>query len=268
LGRTGLKLEVIERRAARRREEAPPLLFVHGAWHGAWCWDEHFLPFFAGEGYDVYALSLRGHCGSSGRERLRWTRIEDYVADVANVAAGLRTAPVVIGHSMGGFVVQKYLEEHAAPAGVLLNSAPSRGVARATLRVACRQPLDFLKANLTLSLWPLIADPADARRALFSEGFPEQLLAKYHRLLQDESFMAYNGMLLLDLPKPEKVTAPMLVLGSENDAVFSQDEVKRTAADYRTTAAIFPGLAHDTMLELRWRDAAGHILDWLDERGL
>jgi pimeloyl-ACP methyl ester carboxylesterase len=239
-------------------------LFVHGAWHGAWCWDEHFLPYFAGEGYDVYALSLRGHCGSSGRERLRWTRIKDYVADVAEIASGLPQPPVVIGHSMGGFVVQKYLEEHQAPAGVLLNSAPSRGVARATLRVACRQPFDFLKSNLTLSLWPLIADPADMRRALFSDGFPDELAARYHRLLQDESFMAYNGMLLLELPQPHKVTAPMLVLG----AVFSREEVKRTAVDYRTTATLFPEMAHDSMLELRWRDAAAHILRWLEQRGI
>jgi hypothetical protein len=28
-----------------------PLLFVHGAAHGAWCWDEHFLDFFAEKGY-------------------------------------------------------------------------------------------------------------------------------------------------------------------------------------------------------------------------
>jgi hypothetical protein len=27
-----------------------PLLFVHGAWHGAWCWDEHFLDLFADKG--------------------------------------------------------------------------------------------------------------------------------------------------------------------------------------------------------------------------
>jgi hypothetical protein len=44
--------------------------------------------------------------------------------------------------------------------------------------------------------------------------------------------------------------------------------VNRTAADYRTTATFFPGMAHDTMLELRWRDAAGHILEWLAARGL
>eukprot|EP00955_Chlamydomonas_euryale_P040753 351801-Chlamydomonas_euryale.AAC.16 len=38
----------------------PPLLFLHGSYHGAWCWQENFLPFFADVGYNAYALSFRG----------------------------------------------------------------------------------------------------------------------------------------------------------------------------------------------------------------
>ncbi len=31
-------LDVIDREPSRESHKAP-LLFVHGAWHGAWCWD-------------------------------------------------------------------------------------------------------------------------------------------------------------------------------------------------------------------------------------
>lgn len=62
------------------------LLFVHGAWHGTWCWEEHFLDYFTARGYRAYALDLRGHGRSDGRERLRWRRIPDYVEDVKRVA--------------------------------------------------------------------------------------------------------------------------------------------------------------------------------------
>ena len=78
-----------------------PLLFVHGAWHAAWCWDEHFLDFFADNGYRALALSLRGHGGSSASEAAASISIADYVDDVVAVAQGLPTPPVVIGHSMG-----------------------------------------------------------------------------------------------------------------------------------------------------------------------
>jgi pimeloyl-ACP methyl ester carboxylesterase len=124
-------LEVIDKGSG---EGAPPLLFVHGAWHGAWCWDDHFLDFFADKGFRALALSLRGHGKSSTDKRLNRFSIADYVDDVRSVAEALPVPPVVIGHSMGGFVVQKYLESNAAPAGVLLASAPPKGVNKSLMR--------------------------------------------------------------------------------------------------------------------------------------
>jgi non-heme chloroperoxidase len=43
-----------------------PLLFVHGAYTAAWCWDENFLPWFAEQGYAAYAVSLSGHGPAAG----------------------------------------------------------------------------------------------------------------------------------------------------------------------------------------------------------
>lgn len=105
-----------------------PILFVHGAWHDAWCWQEHFLPYFAQHGYVAHALSFRGHGNSAGRERLRWSGIADYVTDLAQVVQRLPTPPILIGHSMGGLVVQRYLErrsfhdraDHCTPTTCLL----------------------------------------------------------------------------------------------------------------------------------------------------
>ena len=121
------QLEVLSCEPQTRRH-ATPLLFVHGAFAGAWVWDEHFLPWFAAQGYSAHAVSLRGHGGSAGHERIDWYSIHDYVEDVAEVVADLAAAPVLIGHSMGGFVVQKYLERHAVPAAVLMCSVPPQGL--------------------------------------------------------------------------------------------------------------------------------------------
>lgn len=54
-----MALEVIRRHPAVANGQ-PPVLFVHGAWHGGWCWDQGFLEYFAARGWDVYAMSLRG----------------------------------------------------------------------------------------------------------------------------------------------------------------------------------------------------------------
>jgi pimeloyl-ACP methyl ester carboxylesterase len=121
-------LEVIDKGSCTEAHPAP-LLFVHGVAHAAWCWDEHFLDFFADKGYRALAVSIRGHGGSPTSKPLRKCSIADYIDDVDAVADTLPTRPVVIGHSMGGFVVQKYLESHHAPASVLVASFPPGGSA-------------------------------------------------------------------------------------------------------------------------------------------
>ncbi len=174
-----MRLELLSHEPSQPRPT--PILFVHGAWHGAWCWEEHLLSYFAKHGYRVYALSLRGHGECETPKRFRLARISDYVADVDQIAAQLDPAPVVVGHSMGGLVVQKYLEAHVAPAGVLLASAPPRGVLRTTLSIAARHPLRFLAANLTWSLYPLVGTPKLTRENFFSQDMPENKVQSYYQ---------------------------------------------------------------------------------------
>ena len=76
-------LEVRSRRAVRDNGR-PPLLFVHGGYCDGWCWEPHFLPWFAAHGYESHALSLRGH-GQSWPgtliSRQLQTKQDDYVSD-------------------------------------------------------------------------------------------------------------------------------------------------------------------------------------------
>lgn len=241
-----------------------PILFVHGAWHGAWCWDEQFLPYFAAQGFTVHAMSLRGHGNSPGRERLRWTKGAEYVADVAQIVQQLPELPVIVGHSMGGYVVQKYLEQHGAKTAVLLASVPPSGVLRTTLNIMRHHPLLFAKLNLTLSLYPLVSTPALVREFFFSADFPADLVQNYYGRLQDEAYRGFLDMLVFNLPHPQKVKKiPTLVLGAQNDAIFTPAEVQATARAYHADCHIFPHMAHDMMLETNWQSVADHIIGWL-----
>ena len=88
----------------------------------------------ADNGYRALALSLRGHGNSATDKKLGRFSIADYVDDVRTVAETPPTPPVVIGHSMGGLVVQKYLENQPAAAGVLLAAVPPQGTRAAVVR--------------------------------------------------------------------------------------------------------------------------------------
>src|SRR5262249_25116172 len=150
-----------------------------------------FLGHFAARGYAAHALSFRAHGESEGRRQLHRCRIRHYVEDVATVAAALPSSPILVGHSMGGFVVQKYLETHLAPAAFLLASIPPGGARSMYARLMRNRPLDVLRANATLSLYPLVSDPARAQRLLFSAAMPADRALRYHRLLQDESMLGF-----------------------------------------------------------------------------
>ncbi|MBN1120621.1 MAG: alpha/beta fold hydrolase [Anaerolineae bacterium] len=259
-----MHIEVITHHPESEIRETP-LLFVHGAWHGAWCWEE-FQPYFADRGYRTYALSLRGHCGSEGK--LRTARIHDYVDDVARIAAQIEEetgqAPVVIGHSMGGFVTQKYLETHDAPAAVLLASIPVTGYLASFTRFTLRYPLRVLRSLVTFDPYAFVSSPQQSRRLFFSEDISEETLAKHFARIQSESLNQLFDILFLNLPRPDRVSAPLLVLGAANDAIFTHREIERTAAAYGTQAEFFP-MAHDMMLESGWEAVADRIIEWLED---
>ncbi|MBL8164842.1 MAG: alpha/beta hydrolase [Anaerolineae bacterium] len=253
---------------AQGSAKAAPILLLHGAWHGAWCWQENFMPYFAAHGYDVYAMSLRAHGQSGSDKALNWLRGADYVADVAQIVSSIQPAPVLIGHSLGGYVVQKYLEQHMLPAAVLLASLPSYGSLPFTLRTLLRQPLDLLRAALQMNLYPLVDSPAKTRRMFFSDSFPEeQVQAHYDRLI-GESFLLALDCGILAVPRPRRVRTPLLVLGGELDYIFPPGEVEATARAYGTHAKIFPNMAHNLMQEQGWERVADHILAWLSAQGL
>lgn len=262
-----MKLELLYD-APKGDAKATPILFVHGKWHGAWCWQEYFMPYFAQKGYDVYAVSMRGHGESEGREKLRWHSIDDYADDVHWAVEQIGTSPIIIGHSMGGFITQKYLETHQAPAAALLTPVPYYGLWGSTANLLLRHPWMVIKSVATMSLYPVVETPELAREGLFSKDIAEDTLDKYYEQLQDESFRAYLDELGLNLVRPKRVKTPILVIGAEDDTVIPLKSIHDTARAYQSEPFVIPNMAHDAMLESNWRVAADHILNWLTEKGL
>jgi hypothetical protein len=236
------------------------ILLVHGAWHGPWCWDD-VAGRLAERGHDVRKVRLRGHDGRPGRI---WHRLRDYVDDVRQAADGLTEPPVLVGHSLGGLVVQKYLERHPARSAVLMASIPTGGGIGAVGRIAVRHPLVLLKANLLMSLRPFIGTPELVREWFFTPDTSRESVLVCMARLRDESYPAFLET-LVRLPRPRRVRAPILVLGAGRDGFFTTAEVRRTARAYRTEAEFFSLMGHDLMLDDGWESVADRIDRWVRE---
>jgi len=258
-----MKLELIENHPKPTSEKKRSLLFVHGMWHGAWCWEPYFLPYFEKLGYKAYALSLSNHGKSEKKKTFNLLRINDYVEDLKQVIDSMDEIPVLIGHSMGGFVVQKYLEDHQVPGAVLLASVPPFGILGGTLEVLKKFPGAFIKANLTLNLKYIIDTPKKFKYLMFSNRINDEDVVKYMKMTDSESYLAYMDMLGVNLIKTKKINSPLMIIGAGKDKAVSSESVKKTASIYGVTPVIFEELSHGIMLEPEYKMVADRIDNWI-----
>ena len=97
---------------------------------------------------------------------------------------------------------------------------------------------------------------------------PDSLVEDYAARLQEDSSRVGIDCLVLRLPRPKRVTTPLLVLGADDDRAHTRKEIRATARAYRTEAEFFPGMGHDMMLEPGWAAVAERIHTWLGTHGL
>lgn len=247
----------------------PPLVFVHGAFAGAWCWQEFFVPYFNEKGYTTVAFSLRGHGASEGRGALDLASLADYTDDLRHVLATLDRPAVLVGHSMGGMVVQKYLERDRAAAMVLMASVGPWGLVESSWHMMWANPGLVHGISLMQTLGKSFIHPDVFYDGLFATAVPEDRAARYYAGFQRESQRVIFDMTVWDVPRqPPRHRLPTLVMGAAEDAFIPRSMVWRTARYFEADPVIVPGMAHAMMLEETWRDAAEPVLHWLAGRGL
>ncbi len=247
-----------------KKTNHPPVLFVHGAFAGGWMWTETFMPFLAKAGYPCYALSLRGHGGSAGIDQIDWHSINDFVADVNTVVNWLGTPPVLVGHSMGGFVVQKYLEHHQVPGAALVCSVPPQGLIAAQFHLMFQKPQLFMDINSIMSgNYP---DTEILKEALFAGEIDPTMLAAWLDRMQPESHRALWDMSMFNLPNLHAMhRPPMLILGAELDVLVPAFLVQATAHTYGLPVHIFRNMGHAVTHEKEWPLVAAMLRDWLND---
>ncbi len=228
------------------------IIFVHGMCHGAWCWEEQYIPYFEKLGYNCIAFNLPGHETEGSTKSISFS-LSDYVQAVRAEVEKLNEPPIIIGHSMGGMVLQYFLKNGSCKKAVLMSSVPPSGALLASLRVIFRYPrvVPFLLRSNLLGAF---------------KKYPHLMLnktihtAKYANRMCAESFSAYLGLLI---PISHNTTIPLLVVGGSKDELISVREFERTANYYNAKLTIIEGGSHDLMLDEDYEKSAQAIENWL-----
>lgn len=257
------------------------IIFVHGICHGAWCF-EKFMEYFSEHGYECFALNLRGH-GDNTRKGLTFATLSQYMSDVARCInfcsaymrdKGITEKPFLLGHSMGGAVVQKYMKNHFDEVKGTILFAPATakrmpwihtilGIKKENLRIAVIKALGFK-----------VSDEQIARSAFFDNRIKShEDIRRYNSRLHRESYVILFISLYLPYYSGKyNGNIPILVIGSYADSYFPEESLKRTAEVYgctqngtRNQLVILPDLCHDMMLDTdQWEDSANAVLKFME----
>ncbi|XP_039820425.1 uncharacterized protein LOC120682533 isoform X3 [Panicum virgatum] len=260
----GLDLEVIAQPRPAPGERRPPLVFVHGSFHAAWCWAEHWLPFFSRAGFPCYALSLRAQGESSVPQEAVAGTLETHTCDIADfIQKEIPSPPVLIGHSFGGLIVQQYIsclqgsESHPKLAGaVLVCSVPPSGNSSGLVwHYLLTKPVAAVKVTLSLAAKAYANSLSLCKETFFSPQMDDELMLRYQALMKESS----------KLPSVPNNTTEVLVVGAINDFTVDSEGLSETSRFYGVQPVCVEGVAHDMMLDCSWEKGAEIILTWLEK---
>lgn len=202
------------------------------------------MPLLAAHGWDVWAFSQRGQADSAAPEGADAYRLEDFAADVLEVAGivGMGSPVHLVGHSFGGLVARAAALRHpeAFIDVVLLCSGPRGfGSSKEDLRAIVDEAGSLgLWANGNPSLALLPAEelaPADAHRRLRAEATSPDNLRGIMDVLWDTA----------DRTEDLRETGlPVLVAHGETDDAWPQAWQKEMAAVLAGPYRVIPDAGH------------------------
>jgi len=243
-----------------------PLIFVPGGFHGAWCW-HNLQDFFAEKNHCSYAISIRGHGKSEGKEELKNLGLLDTVKDLKDFIESLHLEqpPVLIGHSAGGGIIQKFAEIHPDMLSGLITIAafPPFGGFWGFLNWFSWMPFTFLCGLLFNNRLPL-STPTFYKLMMFSPEVDDSLVQIYYQQLEPNESSKLPQDLVGRFVDTKRIKVPVLVIGGAQDKIFPPNMIKKAGKEYGTEAVIVRG-AHDVMLDPYWRELAGVINNWLQK---
>ena len=247
------------------------LVFIHGLFQNSKSW-EQWIPYFEALGYTCHAPNYPCHEGEPAELRrnipkgLGKVSLNQVVKVYSDFIDTLDEKPVLIGHSMGGLVVQKLIAEGKGRSGICLSSAPAQGIFPLTW--------SFIKANLpTLNPFagssPALPSVKGYQYAFCNTQSLEEVTQEYEQYVVPESRkIAWTSLLGQGKVPFRKAHAPLLIITGSKDNIIPPTIGKQTHKAYkdknsRCDYKMFEGRTHNICHQEDWEEVAGYIQNWL-----
>jgi len=242
----------------------PPLLFVHGASCDARIWQHGFERYFQKQGWECVSMHLPGHGGGIPDPNLHNYGLDDYAQAIEQRASAMPMPPVIVGHSMGGYLAQRHVLEGKPASGiVLLASVPPNGMAWEMLHFMMHHPMLALRMEVTPGVGGHEDRIVRAREMLMNHDTPDAIVNQVADILQPESARALRDMGLHALPR-KAIPIPLMVALGLNDRLIRAESGLAMAEEYGVTAYQYPTMAHMLQIEPGWEKVAFDLSGFLE----
>jgi pimeloyl-ACP methyl ester carboxylesterase len=253
----------------------PSVVFVHGAWMTPLCW-EHMIPLFEAKGYKCLAPAWPyrdrpiDELRANPDPRLASLTVQAIVDHYAAIIGGLETPPILIGHSFGGLFVQMLLDRGLGRGGVVLDSAPPKGVFQFYPTV--------LRANMNVLLTPLFWNrimhmSLNAFKYSFVNTLPEnEQKAVYERyvvpetgriFLQAATSMLHNAT-RVNFNNPNR--PPLLMIAGAADHICPPAMNRANCQKYRAVSTAFQVFDNRPHWVIAWPEVASYTAEWVQRQ--
>lgn len=247
------------------------LIVVHGLFEHSRRYEE-FASFMAAHAFSTFVLDLRGHGASEGR-RGHVPRFDVLLQDVDRFRREIQSLisadlPLfLIGHSLGGLIGLRYLEEYEADLQGAILISPWLGTA---VSVPRWQVLAAAILNRVMPAFPfpfnMDADELthDTERAEDYRNDPE-----IHSTITPRLFTETSSAIELALRRGDRITVPLLFVLAGDDRIV---DTHRSLAFARSLPSddiaveVLEGYYHEILNEVDRARPMDDIREWLEDR--
>ena len=244
-------------------KQSSAVVFVHGLWRTHRDFDP-WLRLFSGFGFDSYAFSRQGRLGLPPA-RARGLSFEAAIEDSETILDALSGTPILVGHGMGGLLVQKLAEAGRTRAAILLAPASPKGAQAQPPAAALPVLLALLPALVRGR--PIAFSYRQAARILLN-GVPEAQRRHAYEGTVPDSGLAVREVQAGIAVDVSRVELPVLCIAGSDDRLCPPEGVRKVAGRYRADLREYAGRAHFLIAEPGWETIAADVLAWLVQRGL